>query len=179
MLIPVMEQFDARLLELPRLLRGLEHRTTAGFPADAVQWLTGVCELAEQNHLQMASDLALVRADLLLFTPRAATEPGVTGSKRQQTEQFAVQCLTRAHDLILACFASLRQAYQECEPACRQALAVAAVQGKLTAQDTAEQATACLRSDASLLPVWTQIIGRLGAANAHVLLDRMIAQIER
>lgn len=179
MLIPVMELFDARLLELPQLLRGLEHRTAAGFPSDAVQWLTGICELAEQNHLQMASDLALVRADLLLFTPRAATEPGITGSKRQQTEQFAVQCLTRARDLILTCFAPLRQAYQECEPVCRQALAVAVAQGKLTAQDTAEQAAACLRSDASLLPVWTQIIGRLGAVNAQVLLDRMIVQIER
>ena len=179
MLIPIMEQFDARLLELPQLLRGLEHRTAAGFPADAVRWLTGVMELAEHNHLSMASDLALVRADLLLFTPRAGTEPGAIGSRRQQTEQFAVQCLTRAHDLILTCFAPLRQAYQECEPVCRQALAVAAAQGKLTAQDTAEQAAACLRADASLLPVWTQIIGRLGAANAQVLLDRMIPQMER
>lgn len=178
MLIPVMEQFDACLLKLPPLLNRLENHAATNFSLEALQWLHEVCQLSEQNHLLVAADLAIVRTDLLLFSPRTMTEQGNPGSKRQQTDRFAVECLTRAHDLLVSCFAPLRQTYQECEPLCRQALAVAAAKGKLSAKDPVEKAISCLRTDTDLLPVWTQIVGKLGAANAQVLLDRTILQIE-
>ena len=178
MLVLIMEQFDASLLKLPPLLRQLEHHEARSFSAEALHWLDEVCGMAEEHHLIIAADLALVRTELLLFTPHTVSDPSRKSTKRQQIQRHTIDCLNRAHDLILKCFAPLRQMYQECEPLCRQALAIAAAKGQLTAKDTVEKAMACLRTDADLIPVWTQLVGKLDAINVRILTDRTIAQIE-
>ena len=171
--LPVMEAFDGALLELPALLRRIDARDPRIFE-DAIDWLARAVRLAEDARLPLASELALIRGQLQVFTP---PDSGRTG-RRNARAAAVVDGLEQARGQIERHFATLRETSAQHQTLCRKTVAVARAAGLLPRLDDLNDVWARIAADARLLPALTETIGAVGVWNTRLLLDRALSETQ-
>jgi hypothetical protein len=184
LLLPQIEELEALMLRLPRLVDAVE-REDSQAQSNSREWLAQIEGAFERNRLApQAATVAALRAELRMVA-LGASPPTVslTGQPRARRirEAGLLDVLRRAEQTIAAALASTLTAHEEAEGLIRQLLAIARHKGVLGSAAPGPDDEIRLRevwramcSDPDMATGAVRVLGLVGEADALALLDRTL-----
>lgn len=177
------EEIAAVLREVPRLVDGLESRSS-GFLEGVHKWLKKAESVLESNRLPAVSQVASCRAQLYQAI-RGQQISGISFSGRPTPRKIAdataAMVLQRCDQILHDAIAERMTVNQEAERIARQLVAVAEAKGMLAqcaGEPGAGGVVSCLqqklKSDPDLAGLYTHLAALVGKNDVPVFLDRAL-----
>src|SRR5438477_3488571 len=174
------EELQAHLLRVPALINRYEAREAA-FVDLTKAWLKQAEEIAAQNRLSVAAQIAGLRSSVIAAERRRSfpEQPVSRVHARRQRDATAAEALQQAAESLSETIRAPMSQLADAERVARQLLVAAAARGLL--QGIAREGSGihglltAMRIDPELGPPSTALIGLIGFADAHILLDRALS----
>ncbi len=180
-----LEEIQDNLLHIPGLIQRFENRDVK-FAFQVKEWLVNVEKVLTSNRLAVAAEIAVLRG-VLILAERGVMPSGMVFSgkmtSRKMRDAVAADVLRKADETISAYIKAPAAQIAEGERLTRQIVALAMRKGLIQNENRSDHAQKLndiwkkLSSDPELGPVATHIGGLVGAYDALILLDRMLAAL--
>jgi hypothetical protein len=175
------EELQAHLLRVPSLINRYEAREAA-FVDLTKAWLKQAEEIAAQNRLSVAAQIAGLRSSVIAAERRRSfpDQPVSRVHARRQRDATAAEALQQAAQSLSEALRAPVSQFADAERLARQLLVAAAARGLLQGIASREGSgihglLSAMRIDPELGPPSTALIGLIGFADAHILLDRALS----
>src|SRR2546422_5348583 len=182
-----LEELEALLLEAPEVIGRYEQRTPQ-FRGAVRDWLDRVAAALRSNRLAGAATVAALRGDIIAAergSPPADLVTAAGASRRQIAATVAMRSLQRAIAAVRAEIDGTRARSNDAHLVARAGLAVARAKSVVNAAKAGNPSIplparllVALESDAELKPMAAHLVGLGGRADALVLFDRGLGEVE-
>jgi len=182
-----LEELEGLLLEAPELIGRYEQRTPQ-FRGAVRDWLDRVAAALRSNRLASAATVAALRGEIIAAeraSPPADLVTAASASRRQIAATVAMRSLQRAIAAVRAEIDGTRARSNDAHLVARAVLAVARAKSVVNAAKAGNPSIplparllVALESDGELKPMAAHLVGLVGRADALVLLDRALGEVE-
>ena len=175
-----LEELEALLLEAPELIGRYEQRTPQ-FRGAVRDWLDRVAAALRSNRLAGAATVAALRGEIIAAargSPPADLVTAAGASRRQITATVAMRSLQRAIAAVRAEIDGTRARSNDAHLVARAKSVVNAAKAGNPSIPLPARLLVALESDAELKPMAAHLVGLVGRADALVLLDRALGEVE-
>lgn len=177
-LIPIMDEIDKLIGELPAIIDGLE-KNSIGIEKESVEYIRKLEDKARKYNLPISAELSIIRGKLLCGEAHNLTDENVSRKERKsEQKRFVLDKLEQAHNCICEYFKDNRKIFDECERLVCQVITRLNAKGTLNNvpdEITGKMLIKAASRDSELAPITVHIIGLIGAVNAQIIFDKTIS----
>lgn len=179
-LIPVIENMDSILSEMPELINKLE-KNSSNLKNECINFVKKLEVSAEKYRLPITGQLSVIRGKILCGESESInSEVCITRKeKRAQNQRFILAQLEAAYNCINKYLSDSRKIISECERTACQITATLIAKGSLKNYDannlSAKTLIRLASSDSELAPVLVQITGLIGALNTNIIFEKTMS----
>lgn len=179
-LIPIIENMDSILSEMPELVNKLERNSTE-LKNKCVSFVKKLEDSAEKHRLPIVGQLSVIRGKILCGESESFNTSVGNNRKerRSQKQRFILEQLEAAYNCVNQYFADSRKIFAECERTACQITATLIAKGSLKNYDannlSAKTLIKLASSDCELAPVLVQITGLIGALNTNIIFEKTMS----
>ena len=178
-LIPMMEDLDGIINELPGLIDMLEENG-GDLKKDSIGFVQKLETAAEKYRLPIAPQLSVIRGRLICGAPKPENTLLNRREYRALQKSFILSQLEAVSDCVNGYLADSRKVFAECERLACQVTVRLKAKGELDNYEAASLSgggiMALASRDGELAPIVVHITGLIGAINARIIFDKTMSQ---